>query len=315
MEIVDIKQDICLALFDDTYKNVSTLLNLVAKAYNEGLIEQKPEYKVLITINSALNSNDISVLKTLTKYEGQKFNDLLYDAYKESLYATFESIKSACYNFDDNDFDNNLTNETGIPIYNIKKLPKKLLVNVSRFEKNANIKTPELKKMLELYVDERSNKDNVQDYKSLSFIDNNDIKVFRNLNNYVTFVYPPNIPNELLITVANKDAWVKFKDKHVYSNIAPNFSNYQTLLDSTNDFNEVAVLRKDPYGEQEIKPIAIFCSQNISENEKQIAKLLNIPIIFSETQYVEKKYSKKKSFDYYNIKDNDIVKYDFDENF
>lgn len=314
MNIADFKEKICLELFSDTYKNVSTLLNIISKAYNDGLIDRKLEYKDLITINAALNSNDESILKTLKKYEGQRFEEVLYDAYKDAMYVTFESIKSTCYDINIDDFDKHLSKEVGIQVYNIKKQPKKLLINVSRFEKNSNIKDSELKKLLNMYVNERSNRNNNQDFKSLSYIDNHDIKAYRDINNYITFVYPPQIPNEFLITITRKDAWIKFKDKQVYSSKAPYFSNNQTLLDSTNDFNEVAILRKDPHSDKAVKPLAIFCSQNITENEIRIAKILNIPIIFSETKYV-KKYANKKKFNYYYNNQRDYDTPDFDEVF
>lgn len=306
------KQDICIALFGDTYNNVSLLLKQIAKAYNSGLIEHKEEYKDLLTIYNALNSNDISVLKNLAKYKNHNFEGVLYDAYKDSLYKTFESIKNSCYGFNNQDFDGKLSQQNGVKVYNIKKLPKKMLVNVSRLSRDTVSSDYETTKYLDEYVGQRSYRDVNQDYKSLSFIDNHDIKTYRNVNDFVTFVYPSDIPNNMLITITKKDAWIKFKDKNVYANTAPFFNNAQTLLDSTNDFNEVAVLRKDPHSETQIKPCAILCTKKITQQEQQIAKILNIPIIYSEAEYIQRKFANKKKFDY-QTNQTQKTKPDFDE--
>ncbi|MBE7074694.1 MAG: hypothetical protein E7376_01780 [Clostridiales bacterium] len=307
------KQNICKALFADTYNNVNIYLTQIVNAYNSGLIDKKPEYKDLITIYAALKSDDASVLKTLKKYEGQNFEGLLYDAYKDAMYSTFNAIKAECYSFDEEHYDEKLSSKAGVKVYNIKKLPKKMLINVSRADRDAVLKNSEVEKYLDMYVYERTSRNIKQDYKSLSFVDNHNIKAYRDINNFVTFVYPPDIPNDLLITIARKDAEVDFKDKQVYTQTAPYLSKPQTLLDSTNECNEVAVLRKGPHGGHEVKPMAIFCCKRITEYEKQAAKYLNIPIIYSETEFVQKKYTNKTKYDYSCVKNSEQIKSDFDE--
>ena len=309
--VLQLKQNICNGFFGDTFNNVDLLLSQIVKAYNKGFIEKKSNYKDLITIYNALNSNDISVLKTLKKYEGQNFEGVLYDAYKDTMYSSFDMIKNDCYNFSTEDYDKDLSTEAGISVYNIKKLPKKMLINVSRMERNSVVKNTELEKNLDLYTDQR-NRDIIQDFKSLSFVDNHDIKAYRDINQYVTFVYPTDIPNNMLITITRSDAWVKHKNKYVYSSTAPFLNKPQTLLDSTNEFNEIAVLRQDPHGEYQVKPIALLCAKKITDFEKQIAKKLDIPIIYSETNYTQKKYSNKKHYDYNSVKSNKNIK-SFDE--
>ena len=310
-DIKVIKNQICAELFEDTYNNINLLLGQIVNAYNNGTIEKRPQYKDLVTIYTALNSDDVSVLKTLKKYEGQNFNAVLYDAYKDGLTKTFDDIKSQCYKFDKKDLDQNLINQAGVQVYNIKKLPKKMLVNVSRMERENISKNTKLDKELDEFIYGRSYRDINQDYKSLSFVDNHDLKVYRNINDYVTFIYPSNIDNDLLITITKSDAWIDFKNKNVNVGVAPNFVSAKTLLDSTNEFNEIAVLRNDPHSNREVKPVGLFCNKKITEYEKQIANKLNIPIIYSETDFMQKKYSKKSNF--YNYQDKNKIKNRFDE--
>lgn len=132
----------------------------------------------------------------------------------------------------------------------------------------------------------------VQDFKSLSFIDNSDIKSYRNLNDFVTFVYPNNIPNEYLITISKEDAYTEFtKEGLPTSRQKPYYKESSKLLNSTTTFNEVAILRSNQYIDENaedttIKPVAIFCLNKITPLEYEIAKELNIDIIYSESKYV-----------------------------
>lgn len=313
--IQDIKNEFAIKYFGDTYNNVIVLFKTLEKAYREKLLNNSEELKKLMTVYAALNSNDITMLKTLKGLDPTELQSNLYDLYKKAQYACFDKIKQECYTFNEKDIDENLSQKDQI-VYNINKRPENLLVNVAKLERDMELDKNQLDKFLNQYVLYREYRKIGNDFKSLSFVNNHDIHSFRDINQYVTFVYPNDIPENYLITISKKDAHVKFYDKNPASRMAQNFLSPENLLNSTNEFNEIAVIRKDIHNEEsrEIKPIAILCNKKITELERKIAKRLNISIIFSETEYVPKKYFKKKSLDYtyYNYKKRE-TKYDFEE--
>lgn len=307
-----LKSAYCKKLFDDSFNNVFHLLENIAVAYNNGMLEKSSENKDLMFAYTALCSNDIGVINTLQRLEDKNLAPALYDAHKLALDKTFDNIKQQCYKFDQAHIDKNL--DADIPVYNIKKTSQKLLINVARIERNSNPTDKELDKILYMYTENRSFRDIEKDYKSLSFVDTNDLKVFRDTNTFLTFVYPDDIPNNFVITISKKDACVDFENKVPYTRMAPFYSSAQTLLDSTNQFNEIAVLRKDTLAEdgQQVLPVALLCTKNITPLERRIAKKLGLKIVFSENQYVPK-ISKKKSFDWHAyIPGKKEIKYDFD---
>lgn len=312
-DILEIKEQIANALFEDSFNNVSILLKVIDRAYKQGLIDNSPEFKDLMTVYSAFCSNDVSVLKTLKRFEGQSLVAPLYDIYKQAQYASFEAINKECYNFDQKDIDESLQ-QGNVEVYNIKKLPKKMLVNVARVERNAKLSKQELEAFWDKFVGVRSFRKIKSDFKSLSFISNHDMHLFRDVSQCLTFVYPNDIPKEYLITITRKDAFVTFGDKEPTTRMAPFYAKPQTLLDSTNEYNEVAVIRQDPHNDAKpiVQPVAILCTKEITPLEYQMAKKFGLKIIYSEASYKQKKYTTKKELPYKtNWKDG--IKYDFDE--
>lgn len=304
MDIQEIKNRICDEIFSDTYSNVENLLDKVVSVYSSGLMERKAEYKDLATIYSALKSNDMSVLNTLKKYKGQDMQGVLYDAYKDALNATFNEIKESCYKFNESDIDENLTKQVGddVKVYNIKKNSQKLLINSSRMLRETKESDYKTRESLDAFINPRLGRKINKDYKSLSYVDNKDLKVYRDVKEYVTFVYPTDIPNDMLITISRQDAWTDFKDKDVHVENPSFLGKAESLLGSTNEYNEISVLREAPIRNEQIKPIALFCSKKITDYEKQIAKILNIPIVYSESEYKPKFY-KKANLPYNNLKE------------
>ncbi len=311
IDITQLKNQYCQMLFGQNANNVLTLLDKIAVAYNLSMIEKTAENKDLMFVYNALSSSDPTVINTLQRLNGKNLAPALYDAHKAALYTTFDAIKQSCYKFDEKDID---PNQTEVPVYNIKKTSQKLLINVARLERNSNPTDKELDKFLQMYCENRSYRDIQKDYKSLSFVDTNDLKVFRDPNEYVTFVYPDDIPNNFVITISRKDACVDFYEKTPTTKMAFYYNTPQTLLDSTNDFNEIAVLRKDTMAEEsrEIMPVALLCTKTISPLEQRIAQKLGLKIIFSENQYTPK-ISKKKNLDWKAYQPcKKQIKYDFE---
>lgn len=311
IDITQLKNQYCQMLFGQNANNVLTLLDKIAVAYNLSMIEKTAENKDLMFVYNTLSSSDPTVINTLQRLNGKNLAPALYDAHKSALYTTFDAIKQSCYKFDEKDID---PNQTEVPVYNIKKTSQKLLINVARLERNSNPTDKELDKFLQMYCENRSYRDIQKDYKSLSFVDTNDLKVYRDTNEYVTFVYPDDIPNNFVITISRKDACVDFYEKTPTTKMAFYYNTPQTLLDSTNDFNEIAVLRKDTMAEEsrEIMPVALLCTKTISPLEQRIAQKLGLKIIFSENQYTPK-ISKKKSLDWKAYQPcKKQIKYDFE---
>lgn len=313
MEVLKIKQQMANELFADSYNNVIILLGVINRAYQQGLIKSDKNFKDLMTVYSALRSNDAGVVKTLDKFKGENLESALYDVYKQAQYACFEDIKSECYDFDEKDIDMTLQ-QGDVQVYNIKKLPKKMLVSVARLERKSSFSKQQISQFWDKFVGIRKFRKIKSDYQSLSFISNHDMHLFRDINEYVTFVYPNDIPKEYLLTISRKDAYVTFEDNRPISKMAPFYVKPQTLLDSTNEFNEVAVIRQDPHNESKpvVQPIAILCTKEITPLEYQIAEMFGLKIIYSETTYTQKKYTSKKYLPYENnLKAS--IKFDFDE--
>ena len=279
IDVTQLKNEYCQILFGQNANNALVLLEKIAIAYNLSMIERTAENKDLIFVYNALSSSDPTVVNTLQRLNEKNLASALYDAHKTALYTTFDAIKQTCYKFDEKDIDQN---QTEVPVYNIKKSSQKLLINVANLERNSNPTDKELDKFLKMYCESRGYRDIEKDYKSLSFVDTNDLKVFRDTNQYVTFVYPNDIPNDYLITISRKDAFLDIYNKIPTTKMAFYYNTPQTLLDSTNDFNEIAVLRKDTMAEEsrEVLPIALLCTKTISPLEQKIAKKLGLKIIF-----------------------------------
>ncbi len=290
------KLNYCKQVFGSDYENVVNNLKIVYDAYTENLIERKDEFKILINFYNVLNSNIPEMTDTLKDYDSIKIQNTLYDAIKDCQYASFEDIKKHSYNLNEKDFDENLSNNYGVKIYNIKKSNTNLLISTTSWSKKYNNDYDDFhatishKPDFSHHLTPKRDRKNYQDYKSLSFVDNTNLKTYRDLNKYVTLVYFPNIPNEHLITISSDDAFVEFSGKDaIYSNKKPTYTTSKDLLEKTRYFNEIAVLRSNQYAEDSeksaLKPQAIFCVNNISTTDLEIAKQYNLPIIFSESHY------------------------------
>jgi len=311
IDLTERKNQYCQQLFGQNANNVLTLLEKIVVAYNLSMIEKSAQNKDLVFAYTALSSSDPTVVNTLQRLNGKNLAPALYDAHKAALYATFDAIKQSCYKFDQKDVD---PEQTEVPVYNVKKASKKLLVNVAKLERNGNPTDKELDKFLQSYCESRSYRDIEKDFKSLSFVDTNDLKVFRDTNQYVTFVYPDDIPNDYLITISRKDACLDFYNKTPITKMAFYYNSPQTLLDSTDNFNEIAVLRKDPFDDEsrQVLPVALLCTKKITPLEQRIAQKLGLKIIFSENEYTPK-ISKKKSLDWKAYQPGKKqIKYDFE---
>lgn len=285
------KEVICKHIFDDNFDNVIKNLKIINYAYQNNLINRKEEYKPLIEMFAILNTNNLEIIKAFEPK--QILTENLYNAYKEVQYKSFENIKSSLYNFKEEDINLNLSNNE-VKVFNIKTNEEKLLISTSRFLKNENNDLSKINQNINF----RNNRKISQDFKSLSFINNKNIKTYRDLSKYVTFVYPNDIPNEYLISITSEDAWVDFnKEGLPASKSKPFYKENEKLLDSTTHFNEISILRNDNFIEDynskfnsTVRPTALFCIGEITPIEYKIAKELNIDIIFSESKY---KYNSK----------------------
>lgn len=289
------KLNYCKQVFGSDYENVVNNLKLVYDAYTKNLIDRKNEYKILINFYNVLNSNTPEMIDTLKDYDSLKIQSILYDAIKDCQYSSFEDIKKHSYNLNEKDFDEEMSKNYGVKVYNLKKSQTNLLISTTSWSKKYNNDYDDFhnsianKEDFSHHLSPKRNRKNYQDYKSLSFVDNTNLKTYRDLNKYVTLVYSPDIPNEHVITISTDDAFVEFSGKDaIYSNKKPSYTTSKDLLDKTRYFNEIAVLRSNQYAIDEqsaLKPLAIFCVKNVTNTDLEIAKKYNLPIIFSESIY------------------------------
>lgn len=283
------KEVICEYVFEDSYSNVIKNLQIINYAYQNNLIERKEEYKGLLKMYALLNSKNLEVIKA---YEpNEKLIENLYDAYKDVQSSSFESIKNSLYTPKSEDFSEELSNDW-VKVYNIKKNDEKFLICTTRIKKSDKSTD-----MLYDNINFRNKRKIAQDYKSLSYVSNKNLNSYRDLNKYVTFVYPNNIPNEFLVTISSEDAFVKFDSEGIpKSSAKPFYKESEKLIDNTTYFNEIAIIRNNNRLEDyedninsTIKPTALFCVGEITQIEYNIAKELNIDIIFSESKYTYNK--------------------------
>ncbi len=295
-----LKNYITIKLFNDFYEDVLVNLESFVYSYKKGLLKKSERNDRLQRFYNLLSSNGGEIFsEDLSKFVGIKGD--LYDAFKEMQRASFDSIKESLYVPKVEDLDQRKTERFGVKVYNIGSSHKKLLLHVTSFSRNWGKSFPEelrifrgknpvpIKKSI---LPERGRKGKANDFISLSYVDNSEIKTFRDVGHFVCFAYGNNIPNDHLITISNKDAYTEracVEEGAVFSDQRPFYSSSDDLLDATKYFNEIAIIKRDDFGEKAGKPnlpIAVFCNGYITEQDVKCAKSLRVPIIFSET-YVQ----------------------------
>ena len=292
-----LKNYITIKLFNDFYEDVLVNLESFVYSYKKGLLKKSERNDRLQRFYNLLSSNGGEIFsEDLSKFVGIKGD--LYDAFKEMQRASFDSIKESLYVPKVEDLDQRKTERFGVKVYNIGSSHKKLLLHVTSFSRNWGKSFPEelrifrgknpvpIKKSI---LPERGRKGRANDFISLSYVDNSEIKTFRDVGHFVCFAYGNNIPNDHLITISNKDAYTEracVEEGAVFSDQRPFYSSSDDLLDATKYFNEIAIIKRDDFGEKAGKPnlpIAVFCNGYITEQDVKCAKSLRVPIIFSET--------------------------------
>ena len=292
-----LKNYITIKLFNDFYEDVLVNLESFVYSYKKGLLKKSERNDRLQRFYNLLSSNGGEIFsEDLSKFVGIKGD--LYDAFKEMQRASFDSIKESLYVPKVEDLDQRKTERFGVKVYNIGSSHKKLLLHVTSFSRNWGKSFPEelrifrgknpvpVKKSI---LPERGRKGKANDFISLSYVDNSEIKTFRDVGHFVCFAYGNNIPNDHLITISNKDAYTEracVEEGAVFSDQRPFYSSSDDLLDATKYFNEIAIIKRDDFGEKAGKPnlpIAVFCNGYITEQDVKCAKSLRVPIIFSET--------------------------------
>ena len=82
---------------------------------------------------------------------------------------------------------------------------KKMLMHVSSIEKK-NMQSSSVD-----YFEPKGEKNVLSEYIALSYVDNENLKTFRNLDDYITVIYGNNIPQDHLVAISNKDAFVAYE--------------------------------------------------------------------------------------------------------
>ena len=279
-----LKNYITIKLFNDFYEDVLVNLESFVYSYKKGLLKKSERNDRLQRFYNLLSSKDGEIFSAdLSKFVGIKED--LYDVFKEMQQVAFNSIKESLYLPKQEDLDQRRTERFGVKVYNIGSSQKKLLLHVTSFSRNWGKSFPE-----ELRIFRGKNPVPIKkSILPLSYVDNSNLKTFRDIGHFVCLVYGNNIPNDHLITISNMDAFTERShtaEGAVFSDQKPFYSSADDLLDSTRVVNEIAVIKRDDFGEKAGEPnlpIAVFCNGFITEEDVRCARRFNVPIIFSET--------------------------------
>ena len=284
---------ICIRLFKDFKHSVVKNLETFNEAYMRNFIEKSPRNNRLKLFYDKISGNycgDFFREECLKEFKGIKED--LYDAFKEMQIKTFTDIKESLYSLDEKDVDQEKSNELGVKVYEIGDQPKKMLIHVTGMRKRETIKRDNLVELKERFLPQEGRAGKANDYISLSYIDNSDIKAFESPNDYISVIYGSDIPSDHLLTISNKDAYTEREEtpeEAPYSSQVACYLSAKDLLEETDLFNEVAIIKADEVGGKGEKPnfpIAIFCNGDITEKDVDAAKYLNLPIVHSTTKKI-----------------------------
>lgn len=279
-----IENYICIRLFRDVKSSVLCNLEVFNAAYEDNMIKRSPSNDRLKLFYDKITNNPLGEFfreDYLNQFKGIKED--LYDAFKEMQLSTFTDVKKSLYCLDEKDVDKEKSERIGVKVYEIGKQPEKMLLHVTTMDRSKPYKETKFTDFRRWLTSQRDWLGN--DYISLSYIDNSDIKTFRPVEDYVTVIFGSDIPDDHLITISDKDAFTE-KDMNgdISSRQIPFYHSAEKLLENTKHFNEIAIIKADIVGGKEDKPntpIAIFCHKQITENDIKLAKCLNLPIIHS----------------------------------
>lgn len=301
-----LREVFCVKVFQDSYKNVMTNLKTFNEAFQKGFLNEKDNFKRLGEVFNLLNSNkEIINSVNLERYSGLK--EVLYDAFKEMQEQTFSDIKKSLYTLEEVDIDQKLSEGLGVKVYKIGKQPKKMLMHVSWIEKKNMQSEGD-------YFEPKGKKNVLSEYIALSYVDNGHLKTYRNLDDYITVIYGRDIPQDHLVAISDKDAFVSYewpsedvKEKGEEKGLGTTVSNQKQLflgakelLEKTQVFNEISILRQDAASQNPIttRPIAVFCRREISNADVSFAKKYGLPIVLSNANYSYKsQWTDKTRFD------------------
>ena len=207
---------------------------------------------------------------------------------------TFSDIKKSLYTLEEADIDQKLSENLGVKVYKIGKQPKKMLMHVSWIEKKNMQSEGD-------YFEPKGKKNVLSEYIALSYVDNGHLKTYRNLDDYITVIYGRDIPQDHLVAISDRDAFVSYewpsedvKEKGEEKGLGTTVSNQKQLflgakelLERTQVFNEISILRQDAASQNPIttRPIAVFCRREISDADVSFAKKYGLPIVLSNANY------------------------------
>ncbi len=282
-----IENYIYIRLFKDIKSSVLCNLEIFNAAYQDNMIEKSPSNVRLKLFYDKITNDPLGEFfreDYLNQFKGIKED--LYDAFKEMQLSTFTDVKKSLYCLDEKDVDKEKSERIGVKVYEIGKKPEKMLLHVTRTSRCGPYKETQFTNFRSGLTPQSERLDN--DYISLSYIDNSDIKTFRPVEGYISVVFGSDIPDDHLITISNKDAFTeKDMEYGLFSRQIPFYRSAEKLLENTNDFNEIAIIKSDNVGGKGDKlntPIAIFCHKQITENDIRLAKYLNLPIVHSTSE-------------------------------
>lgn len=226
-----------------------------------------------------INFESKSIGELQAFYEMCKNNsikEILYDDYLNQKYQMINSINASLIDF------NSLTPTDiidGVKIYDITENPNYILGHLA----NVSVKnTWRVKKLLERIKkgDIPNISLSLQDNKTFSFID-------VGISDSVKFAYGKLDPSKVGI-VYHQDAYsVDINESDGLAEYVRSLYTPEELMKETIEYNEIVYLVSN----NPVFPIALVCEEEINEEEKNIARELNIPILFRKSKCPKQEYS------------------------
>ena len=268
------------SLFNDTKKNVSLNINEMLK-YNDYLSENK---KVLDSNKSDFysiikNLDNIPNDKKIEMYEELKEKNVMADFYNDISTLkemSYQEISDSLFKAEDNidAFSIEESEKNNIEIYDLSKKSYYLLVRV-----------------LNRQYHEGTNRSQ----SSYSLISDKNLSVFENATNGIVYVYDRVDPKRI-INVYEGDSYT-VDDKDNLTNRVNRIASPKEIVESNSSFSEINIANEENkqyngvdenYKYKEMKPTGILSMGDITKEQIEECKRLNVPLL-DTGKVIEKK--------------------------
>ena len=268
------------SLFNDTKKNVSLNINEMLK-YNDYLSENK---KVLDSNKSDFysiikNLDNIPNDKKIEMYEELKEKNVMADFYNDISTLkemSYQEISDSLFKAEDNidAFSIEESEKNNIEIYDLSKKSYYLLVRVLNRQYHEGTNSSQ---------------------SSYSLISDKNLSVFENATNGIVYVYDRVDPKRI-INVYEGDSYT-VDDKDNLTNRVNRIASPKEIVESNSSFSEINIANEENkqyngvdenYKYKEMKPTGILSMGDITKEQIEECKRLNVPLL-DTGKVIEKK--------------------------